>query len=140
MLTKKKCKEALEQLDLNCWGCEYACDMSDDKPCVLKEIIGKLIDEHFELIEKYQNLQDENARLSFDKIVSNIQDMGYKLWLENPPLKFEELKPKMWVWDNERKRYDQILEINIEPNRFYFRYIDGCFYFEENRFYRKQVE
>lgn len=52
MLTKKKCKEALEQLDLNCWGCEYACDMSDDKPCVLKEIIGKLIDEHFELVEK----------------------------------------------------------------------------------------
>lgn len=48
MLTKKKCKEALEQLDLNCWGCEYACDMSDDKPCVLKEIIGKLIDEHFD--------------------------------------------------------------------------------------------
>ena len=48
MLTKKKCKEALEQLDLNCWGCEYACDMSDDKPCVLKEIIGKLINEHFD--------------------------------------------------------------------------------------------
>ena len=112
MLTKKKCKEALEQLDLNCWGCEYACDMSDDKPCVLKEIIGKLIDEHF----------------------------------DNPPLKFEELKEGMWVWDNKYKDYVKFKRYDIDDvvgkllilSKGY----DDEFLriFRENRYFRKQVE
>jgi hypothetical protein len=107
-LTKKKCKEALEQLDLNCWGCEYACDMSDDKPCVLKEIIGKLIDEHF----------------------------------DNPPLKFEELEEGMVVWDNLEKNYIEICD-SFNGQKIYYKFginIPYIFMFQENRFYRRQVE
>lgn len=91
-------------------------------------------------VEGYMNLEhmlkDNHACALKYKFIYDLINEHF----DNPPLTFEELKPKMWVWDNERKRYDQILEINVEPNRFYFRYIDGCFYFEENRFYRKQVE
>lgn len=64
----------------------------------------------------------------------------------NQPLKFEELEPNMWVWDNEQKKYLKIVDvidydedfdepaffIVFEPNEY------DCWV--ENRFYRKQVE
>ena len=68
---------------------------------------------------------------------------------DNPPLKFEELKRGMWVWDNLFKRYNKIVETSVhmfettylitfeyvhEPTRW------KTIKFEENRFYRKQVE
>lgn len=67
----------------------------------------------------------------------------------NPPLKFEELKVGMWVWDNEHDMFNQILELRIncaEEQEIEFNYsleTDDKIYndiFEENRFYRKQVE
>lgn len=65
---------------------------------------------------------------------------------DNPPLKFEELKPDMWVWDNDRKEYSKIVDvigwdededepaflIVFEPNEY------DCWV--ENRFYKKEVE
>lgn len=69
---------------------------------------------------------------------------------DNPPLKFKELKEGMWVWDNKSKEYlrcypyasccwDKFVCYFGEPR-------DGDFVslknleFEENRFYRKQVQ
>lgn len=64
---------------------------------------------------------------------------------DNPPLKFEELKDFMWVWDNKHKDYVKIVEIN-ENGEFYNREIVTYFElgniprnFEENRFYRYEV-
>jgi hypothetical protein len=72
----------------------------------------------------------------------------------NPPLKFEELKEGMWVWDNKYKYYfecnpristDMTECVWYESfwyntgegyDEFYEDYIE----FEENRFYRKQVK
>ena len=54
----------------------------------------------------------------------------------NPPLKFEELKAGMWVWDNKEKRYSKI-ESFAGIQIYFYDYTDD---FEENRFYRKQVE
>ena len=69
--------------------------------------------------------------------------------LSNPPLKFEELKENMWVWDNKHKVYNKIGIIST----FYgtgeiisFVYLNEAtqwgdvFKFEENRFYRYEVE
>lgn len=69
---------------------------------------------------------------------------------DNPPLKFEELKIGMWIWDNKFKVYNCIKTKykNILPNlngiqfkhkneSTQFGYIVE---FEENRFYRKHVE
>ena len=44
---------------------------------------------------------------------------------DNPPLKFEELKEGMWVWDIEWCQFRKLIDAQD---------------FEENRFYRKQVE
>ncbi len=62
----------------------------------------------------------------------------------NPPLKFEELEEDMWVWDNKNHSWLKVIGfygfnihvqfgIGIHKNDCYVEY-------EENRFYRKQVE
>ena len=69
---------------------------------------------------------------------------------DNPPLKFEELKQCMWVWDS---KYDEYIQIDfVTPRKeievYTPSYIGGDmqgiyieeFKFEENRYYRKQVE
>lgn len=72
---------------------------------------------------------------------------------DNFPLMFEELKEGMWVWDNKLKIFYKIrkmlhgkwfkaeyrsFEIDIVTNQ--RTYQTGLMEFEENRFYRKQVE
>lgn len=62
----------------------------------------------------------------------------------NPPLKFEELKPNMWVWDNAIKEW-----VKVEAQRETYTKIIECwvigwvllktYEFEPNRFYRKEV-
>lgn len=101
------------------------------------EGIQQLINEHFELLEKYKALQDENGRLNFNNIANNINDMNYKLWLENSPLKLEELKEGMWVFDNQIKKYRKISR--IEGNKLFFDSKLGV-NFKEDKFYRKEVE
>ena len=59
--------------------------------------------------------------------------------LSNQPLKFEDLKEGVWVWDNKYKEYCYIYFIaGVYPHR---KYIDNCeSKFEENRFYRYEVK
>lgn len=65
----------------------------------------------------------------------------------NPPLKFDELKEGMWVWDNNWNQYFEICEIYPQTKEFdvliHQNRINKLRYepmkFEENRFYRKQV-
>lgn len=62
----------------------------------------------------------------------------------NPPLKFEELKEGMFVWDNARKEW-----VKVEAQREMYTKIVECwvidwvllktYEFEPNRFYRKEV-
>lgn len=72
---------------------------------------------------------------------------------DNPPLKWEELEPDMWVWDNVDKEFIKIIETRI-ADEYDDYFVEGikavrlfnhisywCDYaFEKNRFYRKQVE
>ena len=61
---------------------------------------------------------------------------------DNFPLRFEELKEGMWVWDNEKKIF---IKISKKSTKTIF-VVDSiceldCYgQFEEGRFYRKQVE
>ena len=73
-----------------------------------------------------------SALLTIDKLI--------KEHFDNPPLKFEELKEHMWVWDNKIKQYYQISCV-FKDNREMATYglMNGFVLFEENRFYRKQV-
>ena len=59
---------------------------------------------------------------------------------DNPPLKFEELEVGMWVWDNKRKEWCVLAAFWKDAlNRYYVSGLSDS-PFEENRFYRKQVE
>lgn len=92
-----------------------------------------------ELIESYTNEFELRKELEFEL---------YDLKL-NLPLKFEELKEGMWVWDNKIKEYIFIFEpLNWKPIKG-LRYANQVIYysaegyytdFEENRFFRNQVE
>lgn len=122
MLTEKECREALKDLYNSICeleeiksGVETTCVFDDSLDC-----FKELIDQHF----------------------------------DNPPLKFEELKEGMWIWDNKYKYYfecnpristDMAECVWYESfwyntgegyDEFYEDYIE----FEENRFYRKEVQ
>lgn len=60
---------------------------------------------------------------------------------DNPPLKFEELKARMWLWDNLDEEYIRVL--SVDENSHYINYWRSGVYrgskYLENRFYRKQV-
>ena len=65
----------------------------------------------------------------------------------NPLLRFEDLKNDMWVWDNVTKKYMKIFDISYSEKTFNVngeQYSDPLhleeFTFEENRFFRKQVD
>ena len=62
---------------------------------------------------------------------------------DNPPLKFEELKEGMWIWDNKDKAYMKIESVCDKD--WVWLYIDSSErehideLYEPNRFYRKEV-
>ena len=75
------------------------------------------------------------------KCIENLIDEHF----DNPPLKFEELKEEIWIWDNKEKTY--IKSCNNYDTKEHGKGIRVQIGFdlvrinyEENRFYRKQVE
>ncbi len=120
MKSKEKCLEAYETLKSALYVTTYDFERFpiNCEPVYVEEmnVFKQLIDEHF----------------------------------DNPPLKFEELKVGMWVWDNKHKVYNCISRIyqNLYPNvnAIQFKHLNestqwgDIIEFEENRFYRKQVQ
>ena len=137
-LTKEEAQMYLEDLVKD--SCIPVGHMMIKRHHIAESGLRQLIEEHFGLLEKHKALQDENGRLNFNNIANNINDMNYKLWLDNPPLKFEEMKEGDWVWDNKIKQYYQISCL-FKDNREMATYglMNGFILYEENRFYRKQV-
>ena len=131
MLSKEECLFALESL----------------KPMNINEFIEKgylsfveansilkqLIKEHFD------NPPTKCiATIKFDK--DDLEKIIHDL-IENPPLKFEELKPNTWVWDNNIKEYRKIDRVNKKYHGIeYFDTYGWFIEFEENRFYKYEVK
>lgn len=68
---------------------------------------------------------------------------------DNPPLKFEELKEGMWVWDNQLKWFFKVVICNVKVDgyeslkMFKVKNYEGglmLMLYEPNRFYRKEVQ
>lgn len=59
---------------------------------------------------------------------------------DNSPLEFEELKENMWVWDNKEKMFCKIVEVLSFDKLSVDYHYTSILEFEENRFYRKEVE
>lgn len=119
MLTKEKCEEALSSIEFT-----------------LHQRVKP---------KKLGHCEDDNLNILYELINEHFS---------NPPLKFEELKEGMWVWDNKYKYYFECnpristdmtecvwyesfwYNTGEEYDEFYEDYIE----FEENRFYRKEVQ
>lgn len=102
--------------------CLEALNDIENELCELEEL-RKGVDVYF--------LYDE----SLDKLIQLINEH-----FDNPPLKFEELKVGMWVWDNKRKEWCVLSAYWKDAlNRYYISGLSDS-PFEENRFHRKQVE
>lgn len=92
------------------------------------------------------------AKVKQEKL-NKLQEQHMKLLLQwgksdNKPLKFKDLKPNMWVWDNQNKLYVQIDEdFNERNGNIILRYYGDSYNsncertrFKENRFYRYEVK
>ena len=138
MLAKEECLEALNDLYSRWLNQEYDNAMAIEEDMITLE---QLINEHFELKEKYMKLLEQWG--------SSVSRVESSLTRENPPLKFEDLKEWQWIWDNKEKEYIQIYNIDTETETFnewedlgeYGECINcGYMECEENRFYRYQLE
>ena len=83
-----------------------------------------------ELENKFKQLEKQHMKL--------LMQWGKS---DNPPLKLEELHRDMWVWDNSHKQYGWISTVTGKSLviRFINR-VTGYLSFEENRFYRNEVD
>lgn len=115
-LTKEECIKALDEIWFEANNGAIMC--GDELSEEYNEILTQLIEEHFS---------------------SSSSRVGTR---ENPPLKFEELKEGMWVWDNYLQNYLQIRKLYEEDKKFCYTsdYYCGTYGFEENRFYRREVK
>lgn len=132
MLSKEEYKKALDNIKLN-YDAEYVNKCNDEFCQAMKgyiSVIENLIKEHFELVEKYEMLDNTYSMICED-------------YLNPQPYKFEELKVGMWVWDSKFNKCNLIVEIlDNEILGFYYimdnvlRYRNA---YEENRFYPVQM-
>lgn len=109
----------------------------------LKDFIERHFDDTIEEIYRAGlDLTDKEVKRLLRLLESNIKDLALDLYYinDNPPLKLEELKEETWVWDSE---YNEWCYIDFIAGEYIHRkYIDDCISdgeFEENRFYRREV-
>lgn len=122
----------------------------------LKGFLYELVDEHFELKEKYSKILDDVHDYRYEThcmkmTIRNLcEHFGVKDEKElqniylNKPYKFEDLKEDMWVWDDKLKWIYQIfitheedknIEVIVSDRNAIFRKVVTLGKFEENRFY-----
>lgn len=98
-------------------------------------------------LERYENFKKWNGQVA-PQVKADVIEQLIREHFDNPPLKFEELKENMWVWDNNWNQYFEICEIYPQTKEFdvliHQNRINKLRYepmkFEENRFYRKEVK
>lgn len=112
-----------------------------------KEQCMKALSELSEYAEKgreYHGARGQSVDTYVDERVTLIADIICD-YFSNPPLKFEELKVGMWIWDDKHHTYILIDRIWESYNKAIYFYAIGweCCEnteFEPNRFYRKEVQ
>lgn len=149
-LTKEECLEAFNHI-LHC-DRDTCSNISDAYRNDLSTL-HTLINEHFELLEwkkKFDQLEKLSPyEVSMLNVMVNAESTSkcnncfLKLEAENPPLKFDELHDKMWVWDNKFEMYIEVMYVMSSADGVIKRVRltrIGEVEFEENRFYRYEVD
>lgn len=129
MMSKEECQKALDYLFDNSLIDDYSNNI-DNK---MYDILQRMIDEHFELLDGIQTIINKAKELSD----SNDELKGLYFIT---PYKLEDLKEDMWVYDGIEKLICQIGLIS--KNAIHREYVDGTISdspFEENRFYPPQM-
>ena len=120
--------------------------------CAFKKMLGyvqennrlmNLLTQQNEIIKEYQNGEAyKELKRSFDELLGHAVAFQEELinLKDNPPLKFEELHEKMWVWDNLLGMYVKIASCDTDVIVVdqHYRYFKSAF--DENRFYRYEVK
>lgn len=133
MLTKKECKWALSKMVYTSSSRWHNRESKRAKPY------------HLFNFPKCQLYKGDYKAL-------NIIDSLIEEHFSNPPLKFEELKEGMWVWDDRDKEYIMVCRTCVYPkDNFLVRKGDELVFiskddeefhrmYRPNRFYRKEVQ
>lgn len=148
MLSKEEYKERYFELSQRFFSLfDFLDDDVTEREIENIGLYNMLIDDHFELKEKYSKILDDVHDYRYEThcmkmTMRNLcEHFGVKSEKElqniylNKPYKFEDLKPNIWVWDDIEKLICQIRLIS--KNAIHRKYIDGTISdspFEENRF------
>lgn len=148
MLSKEEYKERYFELSQRFFSLfDFLDDDVTEREIENIGLYNMLIDDHFELKEKYSKILDDVHDYRYEThcmkmTMRNLcEHFGVKSEKElqniylNKPYKFEDLKPNMWVWDDIEKLICQIGLIS--KNAIHRKHIDGTISdspFEENRF------
>ena len=148
MLSKEEYKERYFELSQRFFSLfDFLDDDVTEREIENIGLYNMLIDDYFELKEKYSKILDDVHDYRYEThcmkmTMRNLcEHFGVKSEKElqniylNKPYKFEDLKPNMWVWDDIEKLICQIRLIS--KNAIHRKYIDGTISdspFEENRF------
>lgn len=69
---------------------------------------------------------DKENHIAVEDMIENSKVLQELIDMHNKPLKFEEIKEGMWLWDSMCEEYIQVIDDEWHE------------YYEENRFYRYQ--
>lgn len=138
-LTKEECENALYGLRV-LEREENLKKHNQVAPQIKCDILEQLSNEHFELIDKYNELEEQHVKL--------LSQWGKS---DNPPLKFEELKEMIGkpIWDDKykewailRKAYEETVNDGVLVKHMICMGTKGIYHawYENERFYRNQVE
>lgn len=139
-------KELDKWFDRSLWHVNKVNELSNQ--LVEYQRVAKQKQERIEELEKQKTKVIANININREELEKIVNENIHKL-LDNTPLKFEELKEKMWVWDNKTKSYIFIFKpLNWEPikgiryaNMIINHSAEGYYMnFEENRFYTREVK
>ena len=122
---------------------EKRCEMLNREEC--DNALTRLLRPYFAKVDVQSVYHSINKGHSIEDD-SNLLTLLIMEYFDNPPLKFEELKEGMFVWDNKRKVKLLIAYCYSEDDMGYYNLSNPEDYkyihieFEENRFYRKEVQ
>lgn len=132
--------EYIHMLYLNWRNTDYDYNRTIDYANELHKEIERLSSQVIEANRVAKKYKDHNIELM--NYITQIE-REYK---DNPPLRFEEIKADMWIWDNRLKIYLRVISVN--PYAFWnIDVYTDCTQdradkvrFEENKFYRREVK
>lgn len=117
-LTRKECEKAFKRMNGLILSSPFEGDLTDYND--LKKYGTQLQNNFMDDVQVFSRLIDEH--------------------FDNPPLKFEEIKENMWIFDNNTKKYRKIFYVDTETKKIVFCGQKLQVNYKEGRFYRYEVK